>query len=243
MTTAAVIIIGNEILSGRTQDINLPYLGKRFDELGVQLIEARVVRDVPEEIIHAVNHLRENYDYVFTTGGIGPTHDDITTACIAEAFGVEVERNPAAVKCLIDKYGKDINEASIRMADIPVSATLVENPASGAPGFRLENVYVFAGVPKIMQAMFEGITSELVGGDPILTKTISLHLKESQIAPGLGKLQKEFPDISIGSYPFYRNKRFGLSVVTRGTDQKELEKLNQKLMALISDLDAEILEE
>ncbi len=240
MTTAAVIVIGNEILSGRTQDINLGYLGKRFDELGIQLIEARVVRDVPKEIIHAVNHLRENCDYVFTTGGIGPTHDDITTDCIAEAFGVEVERNPAAVKCLTDWYGEEkVNDARLRMANIPTGATLVDNPVSGAPGYRLENVYVFAGVPKIMQAMFEGIASELVGGDPMLTRTISAHMQESQIAPGLGKLQEEYPNISIGSYPFYRNKRFGVSVVSRGTDEKELEILDQKLRKLIIDLGVE----
>ena len=239
MTTAAVIVIGNEILSGRTQDINLGYLGKRFDELGIQLIEARVVRDVPKEIIHAVNHLRKNCDYVFTTGGIGPTHDDITTDCIAEAFGVEVERNQAAVKCLTDKYGKEINDASMRMANIPIGATLVENPVSGAPGYQLENVYVFAGVPNIMQAMFEGVAPELVGGDPVLTRTLSVHLKESQIATGLSKLQEEYPDISIGSYPFYRNRRFGTSVVSRGTDEDQLQILDQKLRDLMSELGSE----
>ena len=244
MTTAAVIVIGNEILSGRTQDINLPYLGKRFDELGIELIEARVVRDVPKEIIHAVNHLRKNCDYVFTTGGIGPTHDDITTDCIAEAFGVEVERNQQALKCLTDWYGKDkVNDARLKMANIPVGATLIDNPVSGAPGYRIQNVYVFAGVPRIMQAMFEGIASELTGGDPVITKTISAHMQESQIAPALEQLQDEFPDINIGSYPFYRNKRFGVSVVCRGTDEKELQRLDQKLKTLISDLGVELLKE
>ncbi len=241
-STAAVIVIGNEILSGRTQDINLGYLGKRFDELGIQLIEARVVRDVPKEIIHAVNHLRKNCDYVFTTGGIGPTHDDITTDCIAEAFGVAVERNPDAEKCLFDRYGKEINEASMRMANIPAGASLVENPVSGAPGYRLENVYVFAGVPKIMQGMFESVAPELVGGDPMLTKTISLHMKESEIATGLSKLQDEFPNISIGSYPFYKNKRFGVSIVSRGTDEDQLGMLDQKLRDLISELGSDLLE-
>lgn len=242
MTTAAVIIIGNEILSGRTQDINLSYLGKRFDELGIHLIEARVVRDVPDEIIHAVNHLRGHCQYVFTTGGIGPTHDDITTECVAQAFGVAVERNPSAVKYLSDWYGEDkVNDARLKMANIPAGATLVDNPVSGAPGYRLENVYVFAGVPKIMQAMFEGIAHELIGGDPVLTRTINAHLQESQIAPGLGKLQEDYPGISIGSYPFYRNKRFGVSVVSRGTDEKELEILDQKLRDLVSELGSKLI--
>ncbi len=240
--TAAVIVIGNEILSGRTQDINLPYLGKRFDELGIELVEARVVRDVPEEIIHAVNHLRESCEYVFTTGGIGPTHDDITTECIAQAFGVEVERNPEAVKCLNDKYGdKNVTDARMKMANIPVGATLVDNPVSAAPGYRMENVYVFAGVPQIMQAMFEGISSELIGGDPMLTKTISAHMQESQIATTLTQLQNEHPTISIGSYPFYKNECYGVSVVSRGTDKNELNALDKKLQNMITALGATII--
>ncbi len=232
--TAAVIIIGNEILSGRTQDINLSYLGKRFDQLGISLVEARIVRDVPEEIIDAVNHLRNEYEYVFTTGGIGPTHDDITTDCIAQAFGVNIEINPEAVKYVAHGDKPDqISDARMKMAKIPVGATLVDNPVSGAPGYRLENVYVFAGVPNIMQAMFEGMAHELVGGDPVLTKTVSTHMRESQIAEGLEKLQNEYPDINIGSYPFYKEQRFGVNIVTRGTDQKELETLDQKLRDLI----------
>lgn len=243
-STAAVIVIGNEILSGRTQDINLSYLGKRFDELGIHLIEARVVRDIPKEIIHAVNYLRENCKYVFTTGGIGPTHDDITTECIAGAFEVEVERNPDAEKYLTDWYGEGkVNDARMKMANIPVGATLVENPVSGAPGYRMENVYVFAGVPKIMQAMFETIAPELIGGEPMLTQTISAHMQESKIAPGLDQLQNEYPEISIGSYPFYRNKRFGVSIVSRGTDQKELDILDQKLRDLMIKLGSKPLEE
>lgn len=244
MTTAAVIIIGNEILSGRTQDINLAYLGKRFDELGLALIEARIVRDMPDEIIHAVNHLRGQCQYVFTTGGIGPTHDDITTDCVAAAFEVEVERNPAAEKCLIDWYGHDkINDARLKMANIPAGAALIDNPVSGAPGYRIDNVYVFAGVPKIMQAMFEGIAHELIGGEPVLTRTVSAHLQESQIAPRLMILQNDYPDISIGSYPFYRNRRFGVSVVSRGTDEQALQRLNQKIRMLVTDLGGTPLEE
>ncbi|MFK8067824.1 MAG: competence/damage-inducible protein A [Gammaproteobacteria bacterium] len=235
--TAAVIIIGNEILSGRTQDINLSYMGKRFDQLGINLVEARIVRDVPEEIIEAVNHLRNVSKYVFTTGGIGPTHDDITTYCIAQAFGVDVELNPDAVKCVANgDKPEQVSDARMKMARIPVGATLVDNPVSGAPGYRLENVYVFAGVPNIMQAMFEGVAHELIGGDPVITKTVSAHMRESQIAEGLDQLQNEYPDISIGSYPFYKEQRFGVNVVTRGTDENELEELDQKLRDLIAEL-------
>lgn len=235
--TAAVIVIGNEILSGRTKDINLPYLGQRFDELGIQLIEARVVRDVPEEIIQAVNQLRKMCGYVFTTGGIGPTHDDITTECIAEAFGVAVERNTEAVKRLNDHYGEaSATDARMKMANIPAGATLVDNPVSIAPGYRMDNVYVFAGVPDIMQAMFEGIASELIGGDPMLTKTISAHMKESQIAAALEVLQNKYPSISIGSYPFYKDQRYGVNVVSRGTDEKVLKELEKKLTDMIEKL-------
>lgn len=226
MTTAAIMLIGNEILSGRTQDKNLPYLGKRFDELGITLVEVRIVRDEPAEIIQTVNTLRPLYDYIFTTGGIGPTHDDITTACIAQAFNLEVTRHPVAEQILLDWYGEsDVNDARMKMADIPTGADLIDNPVSGAPGFRLENVFVLAGVPPIMQGMFEGITHMLTGGEPVLTRSLSAHMRESQIAAQLSTFQDAHPNVSIGSYPFQRQGRYGVNVVCRGTDEAELDNL------------------
>ncbi len=240
MTTAAVLLIGNEILSGRTQDANLPYLGRRFDELGITLVEARVVRDVCEEIIQAVNTLRKHYDYVFTTGGIGPTHDDITTECVAQAFGVEVERNPDAVQRLIMAYGEEgLNEARLKMANIPKGAYLIENPVTGAPGFRLGNVFVLAGVPRIMQGMFEGLVPELKGGKPILTLSLSAFTQESRIAQALDALQNEHPAVSVGSYPSRKDQRSVVTVVLRGTDRNELNQMKQRVKAIFTAAGAE----
>ncbi|HSK39399.1 MAG TPA: competence/damage-inducible protein A, partial [Arenibaculum sp.] len=189
--TAAVIVIGNEILSGRTQDANLGYMARRLTELGIRLREARVIADDPDEIVAAVNALRSRYDHVFTTGGIGPTHDDITSGCVAKAFGVELERNAEAVRRLEAHYGDPsmLNAARLRMAEIPVGATLIDNPVSAAPGFRIGNVHVLAGVPSIMRAMFDGIAPGLRGGPPIHARTVSCALAEGTLAEGLGALQ------------------------------------------------------
>ena len=190
----------------------------------MQLAEARVIADDKAAIVAAVNETRAKYDYVFTSGGIGPTHDDITADAIAEAFGVAIDHHPEAVAILEAHYEPGmLNPARLRMARIPAGATLVDNPVSKAPGFRIENVYVFAGVPSIMQAMFEGIRHQLVGGAPVLSRTVASFLPEGRVAEPLGDLQHRYPTIEIGSYPFYRMAKFGTSIVFRGTDAAVLD--------------------
>ncbi len=244
VVTACMIVIGNEILSGRTQDKNMAYIATRLNEIGVRLAEARVVSDDQDAIVAAVNETRARYDYVFTSGGIGPTHDDITADAIAAAFGVGIDFNPEAVAILEAHYEPGmLNEARMRMTRIPFGAALVDNPVSKAPGFRLENVYVFAGVPSIMQAMFEGIRHELVGGAPMLTLTIASYLPEGALAGPLGQLQEEFPGIEMGSYPFYRTSKFGTSVVLRGTEQANLDAAGERLRQIVRELGQEPIEE
>jgi len=217
--TACIIVIGNEILSGRTKDANIAFLGERLNDLGVRLMEARVVPDVPDTIIATVNECRERFDYVFTTGGIGPTHDDITSECVAQAFGLDFGRNPEAEAILVAHYrSEDLTEARLRMANTPVGATLLENPVSKAPGFQVENVYVLPGVPSIMQAIFSLFEHTLVGGQPMLSETISVNVPEGQMAKPLGEIQDVHPDVEIGSYPFFRMGKLGASLVIRGTD-------------------------
>jgi molybdenum cofactor synthesis domain-containing protein len=234
--TAAVLIIGNEILSGRTQDVNLAYLAKELGALGIPVREARVVPDIEAEIVAAVNACRARYSYVFTTGGIGPTHDDITSGCVAKAFGVELVQDPEAVALLRRHYtGDQLNEARLRMATVPKGSRLIENPVSTAPGFQIGNVYVLAGVPAIMRAMFDGIKGGLKGGRPVASRTVSTYLGEGMIAQALGALQARYPTVDIGSYPFFRQGKFGTSLVARGTDETELDEVADGLRALIRD--------
>jgi molybdenum cofactor synthesis domain-containing protein len=241
--TAAVLIIGNEILSGRTQDVNLNYLAKRLTELGIKLSEARVVPDIPEEIIAAVNGLRARYDHVFTTGGIGPTHDDITSECVAQAFGLALIRHPEAVKRLEARYEPGtLNEARLRMANTPEGAELIDNPVSAAPGYRIGNVYVMAGVPSIMRAMFETIAGTLRHGAPIRSCTIGALVGEGIIAQGLGDIQAAHPDLDLGSYPFFRQGKYGASFVIKGTDPARIDAAAMALRALIRSLGAEPIE-
>lgn len=242
---AAVLVIGNEILSGRTKDANLTYLAVELNKLGVRLMEARVVPDIEARIIEAVNTLRSQYDYVFTTGGIGPTHDDITAECIAKAFGVRLLRNPEAVKILERRYQNQIelNEARLRMANIPEGAELIANPVSGAPGFRIGNVFVMAGVPSIMQGMFQGVKNKLVGGAPMHARTIATNLPEGTIAGGLTALQSRHPETEIGSYPFFRLGKFGVSLVIRSTDQAAIDRTAEELIAMLTELGGEILDD
>ncbi len=222
-SNAAVLIIGNEILSGRTQDANLNFLAAALGDLGIRVREARVIGDFDEAIVAAVNELRRRYTYVFTTGGIGPTHDDITSAAVAKAFGVALERNAEAVARLERQYAReDINEARLRMADIPAGASLITNPVSNAPGFRLGNVFVLAGVPRIAQAMFDSIRHELSGGPPMLSRTVTIHLAEGVLAAGLAQIQDAHAEVEIGSYPFFRANRLGAAIVVRGTDAAKL---------------------
>lgn len=236
--TACLVIIGNEILSGRTQDKNLAYLGKRCDELGINLLECRVVPDDQSEIVSTLQACAAKFNYVFTTGGIGPTHDDITAAAVARAFAVELERREDAVDAMLAYYGPDkLNEARLKMADLPAGASLVDNPVSGAPGFQIENVFVFAGVPQIMQAMFEGIVDRLTGGEPMLSENITTSLTESILARGLGEIQEQYPEVSIGSYPFFRDGRTGVNLVMRSADQGRLQAVSVKVGKLIAELE------
>jgi len=242
--SAGVIIIGNEILSGRTQDSNLSFIGKRLESLGIHIVEACVIPDIEKTIIDYVNQYRANYDYVFTTGGIGPTHDDITALSIASAFGLKLEQNPDAVARLKNYYEPGrINDARLKMAQIPLGAQLIDNPISGAPGFQLENVFVLAGVPTIMEVMFDGIIDRLIGGDPILTASIVTNIGESMLAQGLGELQDKYPAISIGSYPYFKRGKLGVNIVMRSTDCKLLKELANKTKSLILQLDGKIVEE
>ena len=243
IVTAAVLVIGNEILSGRTKDANLNYLATELNAIGVRLLEARVVADVPEAIIKAVNELRGAYDYVFTTGGIGPTHDDITSECVAKAFGVALIKDPRAVKLLTDHYGEaNLTEALQRMAHLPEGSLLVDNPISTAPGFQIGNVFVLAGVPAICHAMFDGVKGRLRVGDRMLSATVSGYVGEGVIAKGLGALQDRNPQLEIGSYPFFRQGRFGASFVLRGTDAAAIKVAAEELRGIIRGLGAEPIE-
>ncbi|HAE02435.1 MAG TPA: competence/damage-inducible protein A [Rhodospirillaceae bacterium] len=237
--TAALIIIGNEVLSGRTHDKNLPYIAEKLNGVGVRLTEARVIPDIPDIIIRTVRELSANFTYVFTTGGIGPTHDDITADCVAEAMGVSIDIDPEALRRLEIHYqnsGLEINEARLRMARIPAGATLIDNPISAAPGFRIGNVHVMAGVPKIMQAMLDGILPTLKGGRPMISITLRCGLPEGRIAEGLGALAKAYPDVDFGSYPAWTKTAFQVSLVVRGDDPDRVEHAAQALEGLIQDL-------
>jgi len=235
--TACLLIIGNEILSGRTQDTNLNYLAKGLGEVGVQLREVRVIPDVPETIVATVNEVRAKFDYVFTTGGIGPTHDDITAECIAAAFGVKLVFHPVAKQLLEEHYarrGIEFNEARQRMAHVPEGATLIDNPVSTAPGFRIGNVHVMAGVPKIMQAMFDGIRHGLKGGPKVLSRSVTCALAEGTLAHDLAQIQADYPSVEIGSYPFWSpGGSFGVSLVMRSADLAALEHAHEAVIAMI----------
>jgi molybdenum cofactor synthesis domain-containing protein len=240
--TAAMLIIGNEILSGRTKDKNLAYVAETLNEVGVRLAEARVIPDIEDEIVDAVNTLRAKYDYVFTSGGIGPTHDDITAECVARAFGRRLIVHPEAFRRMDEHYkqtGREMNEARLRMARTPEGATLIDNPISTAPGFNVENVYVMAGVPSIMQAMLQGIKGGLVGGATVLSRTVLCTLGEGDVADGLGAIQKAYPDIDIGSYPQYSRGDFKVSLVMRGTEEAPLDNCMHEVIGLVRSLGGE----
>ncbi|MFN3232496.1 MAG: competence/damage-inducible protein A [Alphaproteobacteria bacterium] len=219
--TACLIIIGNEILSGRTQDANLAYLAKWLnEEAGIQLTETRVILDIEDTIVETVNECRSKFDYVFTTGGIGPTHDDITSPSVAKAFGLEWELHPEAHELLKEYYGPEgLTSARARMAFTPKGAELVENPISKAPGFQVENVFVMAGIPVVMQAMLDSLKHRLTGGKPVRSRSVRVHLPESQIATTLRELQEANANSDIGSYPFYHKGKGGTSIVVRSTDE------------------------
>jgi molybdenum cofactor synthesis domain-containing protein len=222
--TAAVLVIGDEILSGRTQDTNLNYIAKFLAALGIDMREARVVPDVEMEIVDAVNALRARYTYVFTTGGIGPTHDDITADAIARAFGVGIDYHPEAMAMLAARYQPgEFNEMRKRMARIPGTASLIKNSASTAPGFQIGNVFVMAGVPMVMRAMLEDVAPRLKKGTVVSTATISARIAEGRIAGPLARIQAENKSVVIGSYPFYTADGYGVQLVVRGRDAASVE--------------------
>ena len=219
MVNASLLIIGDEILSGRTQDKNLGYLAKWLNEAGIQLAEVRVVPDIEQEIIDAVNAMRTKHDYVFTTGGIGPTHDDITSESIAKAFGRKHMIHTEAFRRLEAHYAEDdFTKARQRMAYTPEGAELVDNPVSIAPGFQVENVFVLAGVPKIMQAMLEQLRSRLKGGKTILSEPLAIHAPEREMAEVLQNIEAAHDGLSVGSYPFFRDGAVGTEIVVRSAD-------------------------
>lgn len=229
--TAAIIVIGDEILSGRTQDTNSNWIAQKLTEHGISLKEIRVVDDNQQSIISAVNALRKSYDYVFTTGGIGPTHDDITADSIAWAFDVPIAENEAARNKLLQHYGEaELSDARLRMARIPSGATLIDNPVSAAPGFQIENVYVMAGVPKIMQAMLDCVLPSLSSGAVVLSKTVSCQIQESVVAPILEDIQNMYEGVKIGSYPSYGNGTPRLNIVLRGIDEEKLSIATHQLL-------------
>lgn len=236
---AGLVVIGNEVLSGRTQDKNVSWIATRLDEHGIQLAQVRIVSDVEGDIIEAVNALRGRYRYVFTTGGIGPTHDDITAPSIAKAFNRVMERNTEALKRLRAYYkAEDFNDARQRMADMPRDVKLIDNPVSAAPGFIIENVYVMAGVPRIMQAMFDSIIHDLKGGAALKTKTITSDLREGQIAAPLSKIQDKHKTVVIGSYPFFQDDKVGVTIVLRSANEFDLQRAYQDTRSMLDDIDA-----
>ena len=238
IVSAGLLIIGDEILSGRTVDQNINFLAKNLSENGILLKEVRVVGDFENEIIFAVNELRKKFDYVFTSGGIGPTHDDITSLSIAKAFNQDLILNEVAHEILIQHYGaENVNEARLKMAFLPRKASLLDNPVSSAPGFRIENVFVMAGIPKIFQAMFEASKKELKIGCKISARELKISLTESIIAKDLTDLQNQYREISMGSYPFEN----GTSLVFRGFDKEILEEAFLKMQNLITKIDPKII--
>ena len=240
---AAILIIGNEILSGRTQDTNTSTLATWLNSIGVTVGEVRVIPDIEKTIIDTVNLLRNNYDYVFTTGGIGPTHDDITAESISKAFGLKYEIHQQAFKILEAYYKKgEFNEGRQKMVWMPQNANLILNPTSGAPGFNVENVFCLPGVPSILKSMLGGLKNRIVGGEPILSKTISLRTVESEIAKSLTEVQENNQDVEIGSYPFFQAGKLGVSIVIRSEHQSKIDSCNSQILKFVNEKNIEIVD-
>lgn len=232
--TACIIIIGNEILSGRTQDLNINYMAQGLSKRGIILKEAVIIPDEEEKIIDIVQSASRKYTYVFTTGGIGGTHDDITAACIAKAFGTSVYLHPEAFEILKNHYKELLNDARTRMAYVPEGAGLIPNPVSAAPGFQIENVYCLAGIPPVMQGMFDKLIMTLGAGPSLLSRSVRSKVAENNIAAELGKIQEKFPDVEIGSYPrFIPPNGYELNLVVRGTDERLISLAVEELLELI----------
>ncbi len=231
---AAIIVIGNEILSGRTQDINVATISKWLNELGVKLDEVRMIPDIEDSIIKTVNELKAKFNYVFTTGGIGPTHDDITSESISKAFNIKYGYHKEAYSILEKYYGKNkFNEGRKKMAKLPTTATLILNPSSGAPGFIVKNVYCLPGVPSILKSMLTGLNNKIIGGKKIFSKTISIQTVESEIAKPLKNIQNKFKNVEIGSYPFFQLGKIGVSLVIRSTEKKQIDECCKQIVSFI----------
>tara|TARA_B100000678_G_scaffold114326_1_gene95699 strand:- start:109 stop:861 length:753 start_codon:yes stop_codon:yes gene_type:complete len=241
---AAIIIIGNEILSGRTIDANTSTLAIWLNSLGVNLNEVRVIPDIEKKIVYTINELRKKFDYVFTTGGIGPTHDDITANSISKAFGVKYSIHPEAFKILESYYKPgEFNKGRQRMAWTPSGARLILNPTSGAPGFVIENVFCLPGVPSILKSMLGGLKNEISGGKPILSHTINLRTVESEIAASLAAVQKNNTEVEIGSYPFFKAGKVGVSIVMRNEEQSKIDICNSQILEFVNQKNIQIISE
>ena len=240
--SAAIIIIGNEILSGRTKDINTSTIATWLNQLGVRVQEVRVIPDVEAIIVSTINKLRKKYNYVFTTGGIGPTHDDITAQSISKAFGARYGKHKEAYKILEDYYKKnEFNEGRKKMAWMPVNARLILNPTSGAPGFIMENVFCLPGVPSILQSMLGGLKNEISGGKPIISHTIDLRTVESEIAKSLTSIQDNNKNVEIGSYPFFKAGKLGVAIVIRSEEQSKIDICNSQILDFVNQKNIQII--
>ena len=240
---AAILIIGNEILSGRTQDTNTSTLAIWLNSIGVKVGEVRVIPDVEKTIVNVLNLLRSEYNYVFTTGGIGPTHDDITAQSVSKAFGIKYEIHKEAYK-ILEAYYKpgEFNEGRQKMVWMPENANLILNPTSGAPGFIVDNVFCLPGVPSILKSMLGGLKNEIVGGKPILSLTVSLKTVESEIADSLTKVQNNNQDVEIGSYPFFHAGKLGVSIVIRSEDQSKIDECSSQILKFVNEKNIEVVD-
>ena len=240
---AAILIIGNEILSGRTQDTNTSTLATWLNSIGVKVEEVRVIPDIEKMIINTLNTLKKTHDYVFTTGGIGPTHDDITAQSVSKAFGLKYEIHKEAYKILEAYYKQgEFNEGRQKMVWMPENANLILNPTSGAPGFNVKNVFCLPGVPSILKSMLGGLTNKIVGGEPILSLTISLRTVESEIANSLTKVQNDNKDVEIGSYPFFQAGKLGVSIGIRSEKQSKIDNCNSQILKFVNEKNIEIVD-
>ena len=240
---AGIIIIGNEILSGRTKDLNTSVISKWLNSIGITVKEARTISDDEKIIVETVNELKKKFNYVFTSGGIGPTHDDITSESISKSFNLKYEIHKEAFKILEKYYSPgEFNEGRQRMAWMPANANLILNPASGAPGFYVENVFCLPGVPSILESMLPGLTNNLIGGDPILSYTISLRTLESEIAKPLKIVQEKNMNVDIGSYPFFRQGKIGVSIVLRSKDKLKIENCSLQILKFVKEKNIKIVD-
>ena len=236
ISTAGIIIIGDEILSGRTKDTNINWIASELNKVGIRLIEARIIADDMETIIKTIQTFSKKFTYVFSCGGIGPTHDDITTESVAKAFNQRLEKHSEAMRRLKVHYEDtniEFNEARQKMAIIPTNSTLIDNPVSAAPGYKIENLFVFAGVPKIMQGMFHTILNELIGGKKLLSKTVSSNISEGLIAKDLETIESNFIGVKVGSYPYFKPSSFGTSIVLRSENISQLNKASEAVLSAI----------